>query len=654
MALAHHAEVPTANHSMKISLIVKELRQLWPIGLLWFGLDVISWLTDLFSKRIDEQSLGNWCSEMCDPGISTGIAAVYIVFGLITAYSLYPREHDDGTINFLRALPVSRFDIFASKLLAAVFLLVTVTTISSVLIHLVLLTNPESLRGGHYPSISLPMMISDALILFIIIAYGLFLSTMRIVGLVVFAAYFVLLLWLETQWQFSGPWNLTEIFRIQYFGQTLLLPWKALLMQSGIALVLLALSYRIWSRADSHSAQSGPGQGRRRWLNVAATIIIFGLVSLIGIGNLAKQSLGLGDETTRTIESTHYRFVYFEPLEQRALTLREHADNIYEALVKTLNTTNQPTIRANLTASSQHFAGQAAWKTLRMDISGVRDAEYFRHVLAHETAHVFQATESNRKLRDHFNSVRFFVEGSAEHLAFTVLPSPDRRNRNWVTAATAASRLKIDFEDMVDSTHFAKKFDPDLFYALGDMWASALARVCGPESIGNSLRAFARPDAPPDLAGVALWQDNLQAIGCELTDVNVQWKQSIRSLGEEGASARFPEFSTIVVTPLDQSSIAIRADLKASGKKPTQSPDLWPGSFNIRVKRQSGLAAEPNSVYPGRLLPLSGVPGRSTVEFIVPRHILGTGRFDYQLGYNPPDTHASIYERWRSAPSDPD
>ncbi|MGC1439931.1 MAG: hypothetical protein WA888_04920, partial [Burkholderiaceae bacterium] len=64
---------------MKISLIVKELRQLWPIGLLWFGLDVISWLTDLFSKRIDEQSLGNWCSEMCDPGISTGIAAVYIV-----------------------------------------------------------------------------------------------------------------------------------------------------------------------------------------------------------------------------------------------------------------------------------------------------------------------------------------------------------------------------------------------------------------------------------------------------------------------------------------------------------------------------------------------------------------------------------------------
>ena len=112
-----------------IRLIAKELRQLSPIALLWVALLVVGWAMRLFAGRVDEESFGSWYEGALGPGVEPGVAIVASLIVLVTAWSLFPREHDDSTIDFLRALPVSRARVFAAKVLAAMLLLGGVFTL---------------------------------------------------------------------------------------------------------------------------------------------------------------------------------------------------------------------------------------------------------------------------------------------------------------------------------------------------------------------------------------------------------------------------------------------------------------------------------------------------------------------------------------------
>jgi hypothetical protein len=97
------------------------------------------------------------------------------------------------------------------------------------------------------------------------------------------------------------------------------------------------------------------------------------------------------------------------------------------------------------------------------------------------------------------------------------------------------------------------------------------------------------------------------------------------------------------VTRQDNRTLLIRAGLTQKGTQ------RWPGRFSVRIERKSSLASEPDAVFPGRVIASPDSPDGPVVEFRVPNHAVTGRRFRYQLGYNPPDTHASIYERWRSA-----
>lgn len=627
-----------------MALLQKEIRQLWPIALLWLGIELIGWISDMLTLRVDEQSMANWCGGLCESGVNTSVVAIYLLFGVVTAYSLYPREVSDGTINFLHALPVSRRRIFFYKLLAAVLVLTAVSLISALLVHLSLLSMPESLRGGHYPGISIPLILSDPVRILVIVSYGILLSTMRIGGLVLLAGWLFALSWLETRWQITGPWNLLEMFRVEYHGQQLVLPWDALLTQLAISGVMLVVSAIFWSRTDPVTSVQQAAGGQHPWRGFLTLTAGFLLIGAVAVYSLFRQAGGVSHDDTNTLRTARYHFVYHNLLAERANRLAETADDTYAALADMIGTEVIPTIRANLMASSDHFAGQAAWKTLRMDITGVRDLAYYRHVLAHETVHVLQATESARQLRTHFNSVRFFIEGSAEYLTFEVLPATARRQRNWVTAATAATRLKIDFADLVDSSRFAAEFDPDQFYALGDLWTHSLVQVCGAASVGQVMRAFARPNLPPGQSGITLWRTTLQSFDCELTAVNNHWQAQVNVLGQPGQAGeqRYPAFSQVSVLAPDRDTVLIRARLEQT------EPTAWPGRFSVRIRRNTSLSAEPDAVYAGILLPADKARGQ-VVEFTVPRGAVYANRFGFQLGYNPPDTHASIYDRWRGA-----
>ena len=125
-------------------------------------------------------------------------------------------------------------------------------------------------------------------------------------------------------------------------------------------------------------------------------------------------------------------------------------------------------------------------------------------VLAHETAHIFQSSATNRRLKKAGSSVGFFIEGMAQQVAFTVAPDDDRRQLNWIVGALAADRHDIDFNDLVDGQELARKFDAELPYTLGDLWVNTMTEVCGHDSLGKFLEIISSDDAVLSMQGLSL------------------------------------------------------------------------------------------------------------------------------------------------------
>jgi len=167
-------------------LLRKEFVQLLPIAFLWLAIIVLGYLSEFFTTRSDEQTFSSFCEGYCDPGTSVTVAVLTILFALVTAWSLFPREHDESTIDFLRALPVSRISLYLSKVMAAWLLLIVVHVLVYVLDLVLLAANPESIGGRFYADVWFTLLWRDCLFSFIIICHGVVLSWFRTTGLALY------------------------------------------------------------------------------------------------------------------------------------------------------------------------------------------------------------------------------------------------------------------------------------------------------------------------------------------------------------------------------------------------------------------------------------------------------------------------------------
>jgi ABC-type transport system involved in multi-copper enzyme maturation permease subunit len=622
------------------ALIRKELRQLLPIGLMWIIIDLLSWGAEIFSTRMDEQTYSEWCSVVCDPGVSWTLAITVLVIAIVIGYSLFPREFDDATINFLRGMPITPAQIFVSKYAAALILSVVMIIFGLVVIELLMLTNPQSLLGTHYRGNTLLLGLRDFIALAVMISYGIFLSRFRTVGLLIMLALLAGLGWLETMQGYSPAWSPIEMFRVEYFGQSIELPWFALLTNAGVGIVLLFLSYRMWTNTEATSVtRDGTISAKGSWLAALGAIGALGVITLIAVALVSPDKRGDGEDKS-TITTEHYKFRFHPYLQSKAQTLSENADTNYERLRELIDAKSQPKIRANLNARSEHFAGLATWKSIRIDLSDLKGDGWFEHVLIHESAHVFQSTESDRKLRDFGNSTRFFIEGSAEFLSQTLIGKNEQRPKDWEMAARAVTKHKIRFREMANNSTFASKYDKDLYYTLGDLWTASLASVCTNAVIGKVFRQFGSDDLNPYLSGEELWEVVLQEVGCDLNEVNAHWRKSVKTIASSASDSHYPQFDSVAIqTDKAQGLVIIEAQIT------NPQPEQWPGSFQLRVARESSLASEPDLNFFGRVQDESGA---QQVRFEVPIATIGSPAFRYQIGYFRPGTFSALFEKWRN------
>ena len=659
-----------------LRLFFKESRQLLPIGALWLAVVVLNYIMQFATQRVDEQTFSSWCDGYCDYNSGTTVVVFSALIALVTAYSLFPREHDDATIDFLRALPVSRPAIFVSKVLAAWILLCCINVLGYVIDAAMLQANPESMGGIFYPQVWTTLLWRDCLMAFILLSHGILLSWFRTVGLLIYAIYLLLLMWAESVFGTSGVWSIFTLMSNEYDGSKLIVNDRALTIHTIVAVGILFVAYLLWNRTES--SVSG-GKPRTRGLKVLRTLLgIAGFVVLaailvyrVGVGTGNSGSADLKVATTE-----HYRFVFPAAKETTMQYMLEHAESDYEKLGDILGVTTLPSIRVDLSAQSEHAAGLASWKKIQMDLNAFDADVSQRRVLSHETTHVLQAVISDRAMSRHYAATKFFIEGMAQYTSFEVVPEIARRDSNWQLAAISWQRQNIEFNDLIDEAGFSERFDPELHYSLGDLWTRAFVSTCGESAMGDFLRASGREDAVKVMPADIFWRDTTRIIDCDLDTVNEQWRQQMEELHASIEPARFPMFTDIAIKrdestdqiiieavlaaydgDSDQRSAIVREDSDSADSADSadsgdsgdsaDSADSFdmPERFIVRVGAASTrLAAGVDPTYRGQLVEQSG---KALVRFVVPSSAISGTRFRYQLGYTPSSGSRYYYETWR-------
>ena len=407
--------------------------------------------------------------------------------------------------------------------------------------------------------------------------------------------------------------------------------------------MLLFVAQRLWSRTESAAAGGdGAAKGERRRGRAVLGALVFAF-SFAGLAALMLylsdgQRGGVLDADLVTASSEHYRFVYRESDAATVAYLLEHAESDLADIADMLDATELPLVRVDLTAANEHAAGLAGWKKILMDLGSFEEDISQRRVLAHEMTHVLQSTESSRALARQFATTRFFIEGMAQHVSFEVVPEPARRASNHALAAVAHARQGIRFEDLINDAAFGARFDPELYYSLGDLWTLALVDACGEEVLGDFLRAAGREGVSRDIGGERFWRDTFRETGCELDAVNSVWAKRMTTLFESVDQRRFPEFEDVVVVR-DPDAGVVRLDAMLSS--PLGAP-LPPERVVVRVKDDERLSAGVDPVFSGTL-ELEGEAPR--VRFAIPDRAVSGERFRYQLGYEP-----AASERGAAAP----
>lgn len=621
-------------------LILKELKQLLPFTLLWLCLVALFYGAELATVRIDEESYVSWCKAYCDVGTNIDLVLFTILFYMIAAYSLFPKEFDESTVDFLRSLPIGRKKIFFSKVIAAWLLLFLLLILDRVLQGVVLSFNTQSITGKNYWMNDFRFFTRDSLFAFVVVSHGVFLSWFRTTGLIIYCVYLIGLILLEQIAGVSGIYNIFSFFDNEYDGQKLLVDWQVIGFHLVIAFLLLMLSYFMWTGTDSRPKTPGTGAFARA-MPVVLSFLGFVVVAGWMVAILQSASVESEQSDIQRLNTDHYSFSYRSANERAMLMLEPFVEDDYAALVELLGAADIPLIQADMTSDSEHALGLATWKKIRMVLKSEDEVDpLYRRVLSHETAHVFQSVESNRALTKSANSVGFFIEGMAQYTSFAIVPDLVSRESNWLISSVAWQRQDIKFDALANRSAFESQYDPELLYGIGDIWVDAMARTCGKASIGDFLRASGRDNAPPNIGGVGYWRNHLQHIGCELELVNNEWRQMMQRLIDERAVGAFPHFENVVVSRASaEGLINIKASLRPG------ELGVLPEYYYIRVKSETKLANSVSPVLRGALI-RDGAD--ASVEFsILPRLIDGK-RFRYQLGFTPLPDSRHYFDQWRS------
>ena len=633
---------------MRYTLIKKEFRQLLPVAILIIIFFTAQLIYNPVSGRLDEDSWSK-ISGYLEPDSQVSSSIVLIILCLMTSFSLFPREYDDRTIEYLYSLPISRNAVFFSKFIVALSILYGAMLLGCLADYLLQLFNKQPFSGTQF---NLRTAVTGYFLMsafiFIMMSYGVLLSFFRRFGILILGLFWIMISTFKDRFPFFEYLNIFNIVKMDYHGQTLLIPWKLLFFNIGMGSVCLLMAGFLWNTpAEQFSMWYARLQKKRLGtiIGFASLILIITLFLIIFVRLIKSeesnniQKVQYISYQTSTFSTDHYRFTYPQSLSETARQLIDQSDEVYIKTRDFLSAGDSEPIVVDLTEQSNEHAGLAGLYKIRMDIRKEKELKDRLRVFTHETTHVFSLLESDKKIRDFSNSTHFFNEGLSEFVSYTLIPDTDKLEMQRLLAAVSWKRYHITFDNLVNEASFRKKYSEHLFYAIGELWVKAMSDTYGDKAVSDLLRAMGREGAPTNLSGHTFWQDTLQAMGSDLEKINTTWLKLLTDLSRkyEKKIEELPQIRGGVSSRnRDVTILSAHLDRQVD-------PDNL--DFLVRYRSNSSVGEEDTHVIYGLIQPDTEP---LEIQFHIPSNRLISRKFEYQFGYIFDGRTFPYFEEWQS------
>lgn len=527
---------------MRRALLCKELRSLRPflfVILTLLLLDVIDAFLTPFGARAFSQRLTSLSDELL---------LLQFLLGFALGSTLLVREIDDGTLNFLDGLPLTRRAIFAAKIEAALLVLAFLPAGLLLLNAALHGATRGSLDAALHPALLLTMFGLSMLVTAVALGAGMLLGFLRqLAWLVLVLAAIGVKLLQDGAPSLASLLDTSELLTLRFTGVGWQLPMATIWTQGGAALLFVLGAFALFQSAGRLRAQVGRlGKGRRAFKGIGIALMVaagaWGAVVLVerardddgddagvtagGANALKFTPIAGGHAATR-----HYSFSYPALSGARMHPLIARADRTFAEVAAILHIDGGGPIDVDLSGTTENHAGTAYLDRIRMRVGGTdagadgdADADDADDnatnsalaTLAHETTHVFATRLAGGAHAPQLENMMVFNEGLAEWVEHQLAGQAGVKDRQELAAAIVSARRLVTPRQLTDQKAFASAVDENLKYPLGAILIDSLVKRYGATAPKTLLQTLARADFPRDLDGYVLWQAAFQLAGFDL------------------------------------------------------------------------------------------------------------------------------------------
>ncbi len=549
---------------MRRALFLKEFRYLRPF--LFLALAIL--LIDIVDKLLDPSALQAFSQSLVSlPG---QLAASQILLGFALGSGLLVREIDDGTLNFLDGLPLTRGAVFAAKFEAAILVLAVYPFGLIVLYTLMHLAARESLDHALHPLLLLTFFGLSMLVSAVSLTFGMLLGFLRYLSWLVLSLCAIgIALLKDGAPAWGAALNSAELLALRFTGAKWHLPYATIWTQLGAALLFALLAFGLFKASGGMLARVRKWQRARRLLLVPAVALM--LVAAVS-GLVVLQQRGPGPETLDKMvkdvhftpsagghaTTAHYSFSYPALGGERIKPFIAQADRTFTDVAALLQIDGGTPIDVDLSGSTENHLGTAYFDRIRMKVQGAKSTG----VLAHETTHVFARRLSGGERGAQLDGMTVFNEGLAQWVEGRLSAQGQASAQQELAAAIVSARRLLTPRQLTDYAAFAGIVDEDLKYPLGAAFIERFVRRYGAAAPKTLLHTLASPDFPRDLKGYALWQTAFQLSGYDLDLVFDDYARYLKGLepkfARQIAALPRPRGSLLVTGALYE--VALRLD----------------------------------------------------------------------------------------------
>lgn len=495
-----------------IALLHKETAALWPFWVAGALLVAGSMASLLWDPDFVLLGLGGRFSS----GLEN--AAILWFVGLFIGHGAVAHEVREGHVEFLDALPISRWQVFLAKVCAG-SLLVSILVLNSLLSDLVLvwLSRPPLATSPMQP---LVLMHTVMLICGVGgLGMGMVLSWLGPLGFGALGLTALILVCMGTPYPAIRGW-----MPMMGLGD---LAWDGSRTSHPIAPLVATLLLGAAGMLLSGLLFTGPGRVLTNRGSQVVSVVRGGVIGVLALlvlplGALVLAMIGLRDGGTlwrgiEVLETPQFR-VLRVPGDPRGAEIAAGIDALSARVGAIVGNPDPLGLDIELLGAPRNHEGLFTGGKIRLSRTATDDT------LAHELAHAHAFALSGVAAWSQHEHTHFFSEGLAEWVAGEAMGTqeiPPFVGAVWATD-------QVQFQDLVERSAHLAKHDVQQAYALGHAFVVALVAQEGPDAPACVLRGLGEVGDQP-VAGLALWYGLARTCDLDLDAVIDRWIDLMRA-----------------------------------------------------------------------------------------------------------------------------